>query len=163
MRRVRAKDVFEFGTYKGVSTTQLALNLEPGGTVHTLDLPDEEGPAWQMEISKESERQIAAERGKGALIPAELRPRIDFLRRDSAQFDPAPFVGRIDFVFVDGAHSADYVRNDSEKGWAMLRRGGILAWHDFAPNHREVVQYVMGCGFAPQRVEGTTLAFATKP
>ena len=50
---------------------------------------------------------------------------------DSAKFDPTPYESKMDLVFVDGAHSADYVRNDSEKGWRMLRPGGVLVWHDF--------------------------------
>lgn len=163
MKRVRAAKVFEFGTYKGVSTTQLALNLEPGGTVHTLDLPDEADPAWQLEISLEQERAIAVERGKGALIPEDLRVRVVFLRQDSATFDPTPHERQFDFVFVDGAHSADYVRNDSEKGWRMLRAGGILVWHDFIPSHGDVVRYVLSCGYATARIDGTALAFAVKP
>jgi predicted O-methyltransferase YrrM len=162
LRRLKAKRVFEFGTYKGVSTTQLALNLEPNGEVFTLDLPDEAEPRYELTIDKPLERQIAAERGKGSLIPADLRSAITFLRQDSAQFDPAPYAGTIDLVFVDGAHSAEYVRNDSEKGWLMLRKGGMLVWHDCVPSHRDVVRYVRGCGWDAQRILGTALAFATK-
>jgi len=162
LRRLKAKRVFEFGTFKGVSTTQLALNVEPGGEVLTLDLPDEDEPHYQLRIDKPLERQIAAERGKGSLIPADLRPAITFLRQDSARFDPGPYAGTMDLVFVDGAHSADYVRNDSEKGWLMLRPGGVLVWHDCVPNHGDVVRFVRGCGWQPSRISGTTLAFATK-
>jgi len=162
MKRVGAKRVFEFGTYKGVSTTQLALNLPSDGEVHTLDLPDD-GPALGLEISKDYEREIAAEGGKGSLIPEELLSRVVFIKNDSARFDPGPIEGTFDLVFVDGAHSSDYVRNDSEKGWRLLRPGGVLVWHDFAPNHPEVVRYILTCGFDPQRVHGTALAFAIKP
>src|SRR5208282_5304838 len=94
LKRSKAGAVFEFGTYKGVSTTQLALNLPENGSVATLDLPEDH----------------------------------------AAAFDESPYAGRMDFVFVDGAHSADYVRNDSEKGWRMLREGGIMAWHDCCVN-----------------------------
>jgi len=163
MKRVQARRVFEFGTYKGVSTTQLALNLESGGKIFTLDLPDEDQPQYELAIDKPIERTIAAEQGKGALIPEELRSVITFLRQDSARLDPAPYADSMDLVFVDGAHSADYVRNDSEKGWAMLRPGGVIVWHDCLPNHPDVVRYVRNCGFGVQRIEGTSLAMATKP
>lgn len=162
MKRVNARRVFEFGTYKGVSTTQLALNLPPDGEIHTLDLPDA-GPAPELTISRDYERTIAAEGGKGVLVPEDLRPRVVFIRQDSAKFDPDPLASTFDLVFVDGAHSADYVRNDSEKGWRLLRVGGVLVWHDFSPNHADVVRYVLACGLAPHRVENTTLAFAIKP
>jgi len=161
LHRVGARRAFEFGTYKGVSTTQLALNVGEDGMVFTLDLP-EDHPAYSLPIPKESERQIAAETGKGILIPADLRSRVTFLRHDSATFDESPYANSMDFVFVDGAHSYEYVKSDSLKGWAMLRQGGILAWHDFVPSHPDVVRFVRECGWQPQHVTDTALAFAVK-
>jgi len=158
-RGVEAKRIFEFGTYKGVSTTQFALNLPADGRVFTLDLP-EEHPAYSLEITKEAERTIAGEGGKGILVPEDLRAKVTFLKSDSALFDPAPFCATMDLVFVDGAHSWDYVKNDSEKGWEMLRPGGILVWHDCVPSHPEVVRFVKECGWSPKRIHATALAFA---
>jgi predicted O-methyltransferase YrrM len=158
---VGAKRVFEFGTYKGVSTTQLALNLAPGGMVFTLDLP-EDHPAYSLPIPKPEERQIAAEGGKGILIPRDLLDRVTFLSSDSATFDETPYLGSMDLVFVDGAHSYEYVKNDTEKGWNMLRPGGVLAWHDCVSNHRDVVKYIKEFGFDAKLVNGTALAFANK-
>ena len=162
LRRAKASKAFEFGTYKGVSTAQLALNLEEGGQVFTLDLP-EDPIETAYEISIEKDYVIAAERGKGALLPPDLRHRVTFLRQDSARFDPAAYAGQMDFVFVDGAHNAEYVRNDSEKGWQMLRSGGIMAWHDCVVWDADVVRYLLACPYRPARVVGTSLAFATKP
>lgn len=161
-RLVGATRVFEFGTYKGVSTTQLALNVGANGMVFTLDLP-EDHPAYSLPIPKPEEQQIAAEGGKGILIPRDLLPRITFLRSDSATFDESPYLGSIDLVFVDGAHSYEYVKNDTEKGWKMLRSGGVLAWHDCVPSHRDVVRLIRESGFATRRVAGTALAYALKP
>jgi len=158
---VKAKRIFEFGTYKGVSTTQLALNIAPCGMVYTLDLPDDH-PAYRLPIPKIDEQQIAAENGKGLLIPNDLRDRVTFLKSDSASFDEEPFHGTIDLVFVDGAHSYEYVKNDTEKGWRMLRPGGILAWHDCTASHRDVVKYLKESGLSPILVKGTALAFSTK-
>lgn len=161
MARVQARRVFEFGTYKGVSTTQIALNLPADGVVFTLDLPEElEGGA--LRVDKPVERQIAAESGKGALIPEDLRSKVTFLQADSASFDTAPYRESMDFVFVDGAHSYEYVSNDTRKGLEMLRRGGVIAWHDCAPNHRDVVRFLQQSGLDVQLVHGTALAFAMK-
>jgi len=159
---VNATRIFEFGTYKGVSTTQLALNLAPGGMVFTLDLP-EDHPAYSLPIPKPEEQQIAAEGGKGILIPRDLLDRVTFLQSDSATFDESPYAGTMDLVFVDGAHSYEYVKNDTEKGWKMLRPGGILAWHDCVASHRDVVKYIKESNLTPKRVSGTALAFAIKP
>lgn len=161
IQKVAAKRIFEFGTYKGVSTTQLALNLPDDGMVYTLDLP-EDHPAYTLAIPKAEEREIAAETGKGILIPRELRHKVTFLCSDSATFDTTPYLGSMDLVFVDGAHSYEYVKNDTEKGWAMLRHGGIIAWHDCTPSHPEVVRYLKSHTPIPTLVRGTALAFVKK-
>lgn len=161
-KMIGATRVFEFGTYKGVSTTQLALNVDNGGMVFTLDLP-EDHPAYSLPIPKPEERQIAAEGGKGILIPRDLLDRVTFLKSDSATFDVTPYLETMDLVFVDGAHSYEYVKNDTEKGWQMLRPGGILAWHDCTPSHRDVVKYIKESGHSVQLVAGTALAFYKKP
>jgi predicted O-methyltransferase YrrM len=158
---VTAKRVFEFGTYKGVSTTQLALNIAADGMVFTLDLP-EEHPAYRLPIPRLDEQEITIESGKGTLVPHDLLDRVTFLKSDSACFDEKPYHGTMDLVFVDGAHSYEYVKNDTEKGWLMLRSGGILAWHDCAPHHKDVVKYIKECGLNLNLVKGTALAFSTK-
>ncbi len=161
-RLSRAKKIFEFGTYKGVSTTQLALNVEEGGMVFTLDLP-EDHPAYSLPIPKPEEQQIAAEGGKGILIPRDLLDRVTFLSSDSATFDETPYHGTMDLIFVDGAHSYEYVKNDTEKGWEMLRPGGVLAWHDCVASHPDVVRYIKERKLVTKLVNGTALAYAIKP
>jgi len=162
IKKAKAASIFEFGTYKGVSITQCALNLPEDSRIYTLDLP-EQASGVRFAIPDPDERQIALEPKKGSAVPAALRPRIQFLKQDSARFDAQSFAGRMDFVFVDGAHSADYVRNDSEKGWQMLRPGGIIAWHDCRPADPDVVAYLLQSPFNPIRIGGTSLAFAIKP
>jgi predicted O-methyltransferase YrrM len=161
LKRAGSKRIFEFGTFKGISITQLALNLPPESEIYTLDLPDEQ---LNTQFSTDPEdAAIAVEAGKGSLVPTALRPRIQFLKCDSARFDESPFADRMDFVFVDGAHNYDYVKSDSEKGWRMLRSGGIIAWHDCRPLDPGVVRYLLQSSWQPRRITGTTVAFATKP
>ena len=107
-------------------------------------------------------RSIAAEGGKGILIPRDLLDRVTFLSSDSATFDESAYHGTIDLAFVDGAHSYEYVKSDSEKAWKMLRPGGIIAWHDCVSSHRDVVKYIKESGFSAKLVAGTALAFAVK-
>ena len=161
LRKTAALRVFEFGTYLGISTTQLALNVAPTGSVFTLDLPEDD-PRVRLKIDDVSETALTAIRDKGRLIPADLLAKVVFLKKDSADFDESPYAGTMDFVFVDGAHSADYVRNDSEKGWRMLRPGGVIAWHDCRTEDPDVVHYLLQCPFQPKWINGTSLAFAVK-
>ena len=160
-RSVNAKRIFEFGTYKGVSTTQFALNLPADGMIYTLDLP-EDHPAYSFSITKEEERIIAAEGGKGVLVPADCHRKVAFLKCDSAEFDTTPYLNSMDLVFVDGAHSYEYVKNDTIKGLEMLRSGGVITWHDCSPSHPNVVALVKESRLQVNRVSGTALAFAFK-
>jgi len=161
MKRSNATAVFEFGTYKGVSITQFALNLPADSRMFTLDLPESDASS-RFPISIPKDAAIASEPGKGSLVPPDLKPRITFIARDSATFDAEPHAGQFDFVFVDGAHNAEYVRNDSEKGWRMLRPGGIITWHDCAVADPDVVRFLLGCPYKPTRIRDTSLAFAVK-
>jgi hypothetical protein len=161
MRRVAVRRAFEFGTYLGVSTAQLALNVEPDGRVFTLDLPEDD-PRYRLKIDDPSEKALASTPGKGKLIPKDLCSQIIFLKQDSADLDETVHREAMDFIFVDGAHSFDYVRNDSEKGWRMLRPGGMIAWHDCRPQDPDVVRYLLECSYKPTRIEGTSIAFAIK-
>jgi hypothetical protein len=162
LKRVKATRVFEFGTYKGVSITQFAINLPEGSNIYTLDLPDDPINT-RLVIADPEDADIAVEKDKGSLIPSELRPRITFLKQDSAAFDESPYAGQMDLVFVDGAHNYDYVKNDTEKGWRMLRSDGIIVWHDFRPSDPGVVRYLLESSYKPVRIINTTLAFACKP
>ncbi len=162
MKRVNARQIFEFGTFRGISITQLVLNLPPGSKAYTLDLPDQTNSTL-YNISDPEEVSLTAETSKGSLVPRDLRDRVTFLKQDSGKFDESPYAGQIDFVFVDGAHSYDYVKNDSEKGWRMLRSGGVMAWHDVRPADPDVVRYLLECSFKPSRISGTSLAYAQKP
>lgn len=162
MKRVRARRVFEFGTYRGVSTTQLALNLPPDGQVFTLDLPVTDLNT-QFELDTVGEVEVVKDARKGDLIPDHLRPRITFIAQDSAKFDPGPYENSVDLVFVDGAHTAEYVKNDSEKGWRMLRPGGIICWHDCRFNSPSVIKFLRQCPYQPKRILAGSIAFAVKP
>ena len=162
MHKCSARRVFEFGTHRGVSTSQLAANLPGDGEIFTLDLPRED-TTTQFEVDNQAEHEVANFPTKGDLIPEPLRKKVTFLSQDSARFDPKTYLSSLDFVFVDAAHTIEYVRNDSEKAWAMLRPGGIVAWHDCRPQSPNVVRYLRACPYAPRRITRTTLAFAIKP
>lgn len=162
LKKAKAGNVFEFGTYKGVSITQFALNLPGENLICTLDLP-EGTENTHYTISDPYEAEIALQSGKGSFVPPDLKSKITFLKQDSAFLDESAYAGRMDFVFVDGAHCYDYVKSDSEKGWRMLRSGGIIAWHDCRHQDPDVVRYLLSCSYKPTLISGTSVAFAQKP
>lgn len=41
----------------------------------------------------------------------------------------------IDFVYIDGDHSYDFVSNDIKAWWPKIKQGGILSGHDYTPGN----------------------------
>ncbi len=77
----------------------------------------------------------------GALVSAGNRDRYTQLIGDSHKIDPEAFVrdhGRMDLVFIDGDHSRDGVRQDTDLARAILAPGGAIAWHDANPKKRYI-------------------------
>jgi predicted O-methyltransferase YrrM len=43
--------------------------------------------------------------------------------------------GYLDFLFIDGDHSYEGVKKDWEMYSPLVRKGGLIAFHDIAPNY----------------------------
>jgi predicted O-methyltransferase YrrM len=68
----------------------------------------------------------------------------------------------IDAMFIDGDHSSEAVRHDSDLARAVVKPGGIILWHDYHNDGVEVTRvleldYDLGCDI--RHVEETWLAF----
>lgn len=146
LKKAKASQVFELGTHGGIFITQLALNIADGTTLST-------SPPYDHVTVFDSHR--------GNRAVEEARGSIRFLKEEAA-FDETPYLGKMDFVFVDGGHDFESVRTDSERGWRMLRSGGIMVWHDFSILTRDVVRYLLSSSYRPVHVGSTRLAFAVK-
>jgi predicted O-methyltransferase YrrM len=127
-RFVNAKRVFEIGTYNGATAWCLARNL-PGAEVHTLDLPLEQDPTLAYGVSDAGNRIRFEQRAYEALPLADGRVTQHW--GDSARFDFSPWRGSIDLVYVDGAHSHEYVRADSTTAFELVRESGAIVWDDY--------------------------------
>lgn len=49
----------------------------------------------------------------------------------------------LDFVYIDGNHTYEYVKKDLEAATVWVKRGGVISGHDFAPGKRGVVRAVL--------------------
>ena len=72
-----------------------------------------------------------------------VRNRIVQLYGDTATFDFSPYYNAIDLVFVDGAHSYEYVVNDSIIAERLLsNKRGVILWHDYDPLHEGSIRAI---------------------
>jgi len=123
----------EIGTFDGRTTLNLALNSD--AQVFTLDLPGNMETVFQVKGSNEKYMKKQSSGARFSSPPHTGLPcveRITQLYGDSASFDFSPWYGKIDLVFVDGAHSYEYVVNDTNIALRLLSpEGGIIVWHDY--------------------------------
>ena len=124
------KNIFEIGTFEGYSTSILAMNA-PKSRIYTLDLsPDIK--KTKFDIGKLNRKYTPIKR-KISFLSTKYSHRIKRLFGDSATFDFSKFKDKMDFVFIDGAHTYEYTKNDTEKALEITKNKGVLVWHDF--NH----------------------------
>jgi len=128
----KPRSIFEFGTYQGKTTLNLALNA-PDATVYSLDLPVEGFEVNKEVVRYEKDLLIEGKRREVGRYFKDRNADIVQIFSDSMQFDPTKFHERIDFIFIDGSHIRKYVRKDTENALIMLRKGSnkIILWHDF--------------------------------
>ena len=61
-----------------------------------------------------------------ALDGTPERPRIKRIFRDSVESNAEELRGAVDFIFIDGSHSLECVKNDTEKAFDMLALNGTI-------------------------------------
>jgi predicted O-methyltransferase YrrM len=131
---LRPRRALEIGTRTGGTLFMTCRVSDPGATIISVDLP-------------------GGRFGSGYLWPRKFVYRrfvsnnqaIHFLRRDS--HDPGTLSQvrfllqneQLDFLFIDGDHTYKGVRSDFEMYSPLVRKGGMIAFHDIAkhPPHLE--------------------------
>lgn len=145
-RTVGARTVFEFGTYNGLTAWVLAKNL-PRATVHTLDIPPEESPTLRL-IGADVANLSHFARDRAYTGTSENSRIVQHLG-DSARFDVLPFRGSCDLVYIDGAHSFEYVKSDTEAALRMVAPHGVIVWDDYWRRVPDVPRYLHTRGDLP--------------
>jgi hypothetical protein len=89
-------------------------------------------PGYYDGVYKEAMDRLSPHAGKHA--------HLRMASAEAAQYIPAP----VDFVWIDGNHTYEFVRDDIEAYWPKIKPGGILCGHDYcnAPPTCEVKRAV---------------------
>ncbi|HVF40782.1 MAG TPA: class I SAM-dependent methyltransferase [Gemmatimonadaceae bacterium] len=132
-RSLQPAGIFEFGTFDGRTTLNLALNSPDEARVYTIDLPAMAIGSTTASIHPH-EVQFADKAQSGRRFRGTpFEKKITQLYGDSGAFDFSPYYDSIDMVFVDASHTYEHVINDSLHALRMLRCGhGLIVWHDYS-------------------------------
>ena len=137
---LKPKNVIEIGTFRGETSDLMARNLVDAD-IYTLDLP----PEFTNHLYRpdDDDLDVLKLRNPDSYIQPSYatNSRIHQIYGDSASFDFTNFNKTFDLAFVDGAHSYDYVKNDTEKLLPLMNKGGWIIWDDYCFSFPEVIQY----------------------
>jgi len=124
-------NVLEVGAWYGKTTYELAIRY-PGKMFFTVDWLDND-------VSKR-EQNARAEFDDICKYAKHLN-NVKYIYKPSGQIKYEHFEN-IQFVFIDGDHSYDGVKVDTEKALLNLRKGSIIAWHDVRNGTFGVQKYI---------------------
>lgn len=131
----RSRSHVEIGTYCGKSLYASCAGMEAGSRVVSVD---NRSTGWSLVDAG----WIAAvhDATMKLLGHVELHD-LDLHSIDAARHCDAAGM-RFDSVYIDGCHQYAECRADSEAWSQMLTPGGIIAGHDYWPNHAGVMEAV---------------------
>jgi hypothetical protein len=132
-RLVKPRIVFEIGTLRGYTAFHFALNTPDDARIYSLDLPKDENVRPSLDTSFIDDLDIRRHREaeRYCFEKSDVASKITCLSGDSAAFDFSPFAGKVDFFFIDGAHSYEYVRSDTLNAMKCCHPGSVIVWSHF--------------------------------
>jgi Methyltransferase domain len=156
------REILEIGTYMGHTTRQLAENL-PNSAIHTVDLPESFSPDKDPDRTMpKDDLHLVARRTVGReFLGQPCASHIIQHFGDSANWDFAK-AGKPTFFFIDGAHTYEYCKSDSEKCFALCGGKGVFLWHDCDRIHPGIIKFVAEwrkLGRDLRRIAGTPLIY----
>jgi hypothetical protein len=134
-------NLVEIGTFDGNTTLQLALNAPEGAVVHTLDLPPGETVTKEPILSGDLKYILDEKKQWRKFEYKESGKKIQQHLGDSTDFDFSLFK-EVDFAFIDGGHTYECVKSDTENFLPILSKGATLMWHDYTPFFPGVFRYL---------------------
>lgn len=144
---LKPQRIFEIGTFDGFSTYHLAMNSPDNSEVYTLNLPVD------GEIKKHSlldyyddnlTHAVLSDREIGMFYKnCSASKKVKQLFGNSLLFNFEDYKEKIDLCFIDGGHSFQCVTKDTENALKMLSDKGVIIWHDFNIQHRDVYDFLM--------------------
>lgn len=131
---INPKRVLEIGTASGGTLFLFTIVADPEATIISIDLPSGPFgggyPRWRIPLYKSFARESQ---------------RIFLIRANSHNPETLKTVKRIlkdekiDLLFIDGDHTYEGVKKDFEMYNSLVRKGGIIAFHDIVPGPLENV------------------------
>jgi predicted O-methyltransferase YrrM len=132
VRKLNPKRVLEIGTCKGGSLYLWTRLAQPDATIVSVDLPGGKFGGGYSKLRTPIYQRFARQQQQLHLLRANSHAA-ETLEKVKQIFGGA----EIDFLFIDGDHTYEGVKQDWEMYSGLVRKGGIVAFHDVAGNYGE--------------------------
>jgi predicted O-methyltransferase YrrM len=117
---------FEIGTWRGESVWNVAKEIDDCTTLN---------------LSKEEMKEMGWNREYADLhgILSSKNPKILHLEGNTKTYDFAGLSKKYDLIFIDGDHSYEMVKHDTEKVFQhLVHEETVVVWHDYAYNPEKI-------------------------
>ena len=131
VRHIQPKMIFEIGSFNGMTSFQMALNCPQGCKIHTLDLPPDTDISGMSEIDTYMFRHLYDPNTKRRYAGSPVEERVIEHYGDSRTFDFSSFYGKVDMVFIDGAHDYKTKSIDTINALKMIGDQGVVIWDNY--------------------------------
>lgn len=122
-------NLFEIGTFDGRTSLNLAFSSPTNCKIYTLGFKEELSTDYSLDNGEK--KMTGARIQKYRKLDVSIAAKIHQFFGDSATFDFSPYYNSCSLVFIDGSHAYDYVLSDTKEAIKMVRKGGIIIWHDY--------------------------------
>jgi predicted O-methyltransferase YrrM len=129
LREQELRTVVEIGTYKGGTLWLWCQLAKANAKIVSIDLPGGPFGGGYDDAEAEGFRPFARRGQEMCLIAADSHDP-ETVQRVKRILASAP----IDLLFIDGDHTYEGVRRDYEMYAPLVRRGGVVAFHDVLPH-----------------------------
>ena len=150
LRPLRPKWVLEIGVCSGGTLALWSRLADPSAHLIAMD----------VEINADAEERVRS----AMTFTQTLHLLKHDSHREAARQDLVSVLNgnRLDYLFIDGDHSYDGVRQDWEMYSGFVRSGGLVAFHDIVPDHalRFGIQTEHNAGGVHEFWRGIKLSFA---
>jgi len=123
----------EIGTFRGWNAFNI-LHYLPIEKLYIID-PYEDCESYKMQTKPEDNLRACKKHLR------KYRDKVIFVKKLSE--DAVEDIPQLDFLYIDGNHSYDYVKKDIELYYPKIKKGGYIGGHDFHISAVGVVKAVL--------------------
>lgn len=174
---IKAKKIFEFGTYFGGTTKNLANNTDLFTKIHSLDIDIKNMKIDNSKLDLNKKNYLKNEKindnylmklqkTKGPFKIKELnnlnKKKIKLLKLNSLDFKGKNYKEKFDMIFIDGGHDLKTILSDTKNSNIIAKKNSVIFWHDYNSKiHTSVTKFIDK--YAKNKtifhIENTMLAF----